>query len=153
MGREVRMVPAGWEHPRDARGYIPLSKTAMMGLIPKCQRTHVQMYETSSGIMLGDGPRGRGTPISPEFATPEELARWLTDNRASWHGSRGGSYEQWLAVIVGRRFIVADTTGMTDLSVKEILKLGLPVYPPFEGPGRDTSDWASLARGETAGRA
>jgi len=77
MGREVRMVPAGWEHPRDARGdYRPLTMGAMRRLIPKRQRTNFQMYETTT----------YGTPISPEFASPEELACWLADNKASWCG-------------------------------------------------------------------
>jgi hypothetical protein len=48
--------------------------------------THLMMYETTS----------EGTPISPAFATPEELARWLADNGASTFGDSTGTYEQWL---------------------------------------------------------
>lgn len=51
--------------------------------------THLQMYETCS----------EGTPLSPIFATPEELARWLADNNASAFGSQGATYEQWLGMI------------------------------------------------------
>jgi hypothetical protein len=47
------------------------------------------MYETTS----------EGTPISPVFATPEELARWLADTGASSFGSSTATYEQWLATI------------------------------------------------------
>lgn len=49
--------------------------------------THIMMYETCS----------EGTPISPAFETPEELARWLADNGASAFGSMTATYEQWLA--------------------------------------------------------
>lgn len=45
------------------------------------------MYETTS----------EGTPLSPVFETPEELARWLADTGASAFGSRTATYEQWLA--------------------------------------------------------
>lgn len=50
-------------------------------------RTHLMMYETTS----------EGTPISPAFSTPEELAHWLADNNASAFGSSGASYESWLS--------------------------------------------------------
>ena len=53
--------------------------------------THLMMYETTS----------EGTPISPAFATPEELARWLADNGASTFGDSTGTYEQWLSVCRG----------------------------------------------------
>lgn len=52
------------------------------------QRTHLMMYESTS----------EGTPISPAFATPEELARWLADNGASAFGRDTATYEQWLAM-------------------------------------------------------
>ena len=53
------------------------------------ERTHIQMYETCS----------EGTPISPVIKTPEELARWLTDNNASAFGGMTATYEQWLATV------------------------------------------------------
>jgi hypothetical protein len=58
---------------------------------PTEQRTHLMMYEDTS----------EGTPISPAFKTPEELARWLADNGASAFGDMTASYEQWLAVARG----------------------------------------------------
>ena len=42
-----------------------------------------------------------GTPMSPVFATPEELARWLTNNNASTFGHSTGTYEEWLRFIQG----------------------------------------------------
>lgn len=150
MGREVRMVPADWQHPKsyDYRSgenrYVPLHESNFGGGYkkraaewdeawakwqeglcehygsgekwgpideehrgmrysdyegkrpspddympdwPREQRTHLMMYEDTS----------EGTPISPAFKTPEELARWLTDNEASAFGSSTATYEQWLA--------------------------------------------------------
>jgi len=58
---------------------------------PEAERTHLMMYEDTS----------EGTPISPAFATPEELARWLADNGASSFGDMTATYEQWLHVAKG----------------------------------------------------
>jgi hypothetical protein len=46
-----------------------------------------QVWETTS----------EGSPITPVFATPEELARWCADNAASIFGSDTLPYEEWLA--------------------------------------------------------
>lgn len=120
MGREVRMVPPGWKHPKDDRGRYepllygykkdieefkkrikshgleealdyfgggPIEYNYMLSDVPEEQCTMLMMYETCS----------EGTPISPAFDTPEELARWLADNKASAFGSMTATYEQWLA--------------------------------------------------------
>lgn len=42
-----------------------------------------------------------GTPISPVMASPEELARWLVDNKASTFADQTGTYEGWLQVAKG----------------------------------------------------
>jgi hypothetical protein len=154
MGREVRRVPADWQHPKKWNSYCgemahaPLfeggrgggyekqaadwdeeyakwqrglcrchspgggwqlveekyrntrytdyggtrpSPDDYMPNWPEDQRTHYMMYEDTS----------EGTPISPAFATPEELARWLVDNEASAFGKSTASYEGWLAVARG----------------------------------------------------
>ena len=124
MGREVRRVPANWQHPKDEFGSnIPLlggsysdaakeflDKANAEGLEsatdyfggaptpdqympewPESERTNYMMYETTS----------EGTPISPAFATPEELARWLADTGASAFGYSTASYEAWLRVANG----------------------------------------------------
>lgn len=49
-----------------------------------------QMWETVT----------EGSPISPVFATPEELGRWLADNHASAFGNIEATYENWLAMIM-----------------------------------------------------
>lgn len=117
MGREVRRVPPDWEHPSDVNGYKPLydvfpfnkDKIAeglrdgwlkgeppnygieCMPNWPESQRTHYQMYETTS----------EGTPISPVMESPEALARWLVEAKASAGGSDTASYEGWLRVCRG----------------------------------------------------
>lgn len=59
---------------------------------PPGSRTHYQMYEDTS----------EGTPISPVFATPEEVARWCADNRVSAFGTNSpATYEWWLAIAKG----------------------------------------------------
>ena len=122
MGRQVRMVPPDWQHPEDRRNeYRPLlsgyaahkeewlESLQMRGYeetVARCGRspdpldympefapgtaTHYMMYEDTT----------EGTPISPAFATPEELARWLADNNASAFARNTATYEQWMAMIV-----------------------------------------------------
>lgn len=58
---------------------------------PAEERTHYMMYEDTS----------EGTPISPAFATPEALAKWLADTGASAFGGQTASYEGWLRVAKG----------------------------------------------------
>lgn len=126
MGREVRMVPPDWEHPRNEHGsYIPLKDcydSAMecykremrewmehpepdmtfdewyggepqredyMPDWPEEECTHYMMYENTT----------EGTPKSPAFSTPEELARWLADNKISAFADMTATYDQWLATI------------------------------------------------------
>lgn len=138
MGREVRRVPADWQHPKHwTRGlhgmeerYKPLfpgeryqhdaehramcyeqyagqrpHRDDYMPNWPDSERTHLMMYEDTS----------EGTPISPAFATPEELARWLVDNNASAFGDSTGSYEGWLRVARGgcAPSMVATAAGLT----------------------------------------
>jgi hypothetical protein len=123
MGREIRRVPAGWEHPqKDGGGYQPLMDedyesaaeawlAALMkwergedagrhdadvryywdwdGGPPKkeyyrpkwtdVERTHVQMYETVS----------EGTPVTPVFATKDELVEYLVAHGDYWDQKRG----------------------------------------------------------------
>lgn len=71
---------------------------------PTGAATHFMMYEDTT----------EGTPISPAFATPEELARWLADTGASAFGNSTASYQAWLDTIT-RGFAVSaivDSHGM-----------------------------------------
>jgi hypothetical protein len=149
MGREIRMIKPGWEHPKypddhyesHRRGrYIPLYRGGFVARdaewneeYAKWQEGFVRSYaagETWRPREPGDGPRytdyagsrpspddfmpdwpegeatllvmyedtSEGTPISPGFETPEELARWLADNGASSFGDMTATYEQWLSM-------------------------------------------------------
>ncbi|MBB3454234.1 hypothetical protein FHT86_002490 [Rhizobium sp. BK313] len=158
MGRDVRRVPANWEHPRytiedapdepwvgsvrclladypeavarwderaekwplvkdfrnggwkpyegekqsfvDYAGPRPDPKN-YMPVWPTDECTHLMMYETTT----------EGSPISPSFATPEELARWLTDNEASAFGNQLADYEFWLRVAGGATSVAMVTNG------------------------------------------
>lgn len=51
-----------------------------------------QMWETAS----------EGSPMSPVFATAEELARWLADSGASVFGRHTATRGEWLDIIEGR---------------------------------------------------
>lgn len=56
-----------------------------------------------------------GTPMSPVFAKPEDLARWLVDNNASAFGHSTASYKERLKFIMGSGWApsaVMDATGM-----------------------------------------
>ena len=48
-----------------------------------------------------------GTPMSPVFSEPEQLATWLYENKASSFGSSTCSYEEWLRFIVGPGWCVS----------------------------------------------
>lgn len=119
MSRSVRMVPRGWEHPRNERGnYKPLhddyeenkagwlASLALIGLqatlddigTPPDQNDYMPTWEASECVLwMMYEECSEGTPISPGFETPEELARWLADNKASAFGGMTATYEQWLA--------------------------------------------------------
>ncbi len=121
MGREVRRVAKDWNHPKVDGEYKPLYENYSddsceflvladaeglqeaidyMGCPDKAdympewcdeEKTHLMMYENTT----------EGTPISPAFEMPEELARWLVDNSASSFGSMTATYEQWLRACKG----------------------------------------------------
>lgn len=122
MGREVRKVPANWKHPKNGRGhYQPMFQESYEEALrdynqnPEdydyqepdsrhynayynaSEATHYQVYETVS----------EGTPVSPVFATREELARYLSEYGDFWHqkslakgwASHKPTYEQALAFV------------------------------------------------------
>ena len=145
MGRQIRMVPPGWQHPKNSEGhYIPLLKGSYAQAAADWdegyaawQRGEVENYSAKDGeskwkpkqdsalkcstytewsgsrpspddympafakgtatMLMMYEDTSEGTPISPAFATPEELARWLADNNASAFGGMTATYEQWLA--------------------------------------------------------
>ncbi len=93
MGREVRRVPATWQHPKDGRKHVPLAKDAMPAW-PEAERTHFQMYETTTA----------GTPTSPPCPTAKDLAKWLADHHADAGAGTTATDKEWLAMITGRGY-------------------------------------------------
>lgn len=98
MSREIRRVPSDWQHPRDSNGYKPLYdrsyETALQEWVkyeeedpkpdpnyyrPKWEEepTHHQIYE---GVT-------EGTPVSPVFASQDEMKDWLLSEGFSEHAS------------------------------------------------------------------
>jgi hypothetical protein len=141
MGRELRMVPRGWEHPKDEKGkYIPLlagsyserikawdeeneqwqkgfhsdyhggwkpkeekykdvSFNEWGGLRPLKENYMPEWTMEGAVMLVMYEDTSEGTPISPAFETPEELAYWLANNGASAFGAMTASYEEWLITI------------------------------------------------------
>lgn len=143
MGREIRMVPKGWQHPKGDEGrYIPLLKGSFAHADAEWndghaawQRGEVENYtpgeskwrpkpasaldcasytewsgerpspddympnfpEGTATMLMMYEDTSEGTPISPAFETPEELAHWLADTGASAFGGMTATYEQWLS--------------------------------------------------------
>lgn len=131
MGREVRMVPKEWDHPRKYDGsFIPLmpredlkgsqdewdkNRNEILTGISAYYKT-LEEFENDYGGRPDDSEYmpdfgdtaiyycmyedvSEGTPISPAFETPEELAHWLADTNASSIANRTASYESWLGTI------------------------------------------------------
>jgi hypothetical protein len=127
MGREVRRVPANWQHPKesDSRGrdrYKPLHQDyakqaqaflAMQaekglqealdyyGVAPNQEDYMPDWTEAECTHYQMYETCSEGTPISPVMESPEQLARWLADNGASSFGSMTATYEQWLPICQG----------------------------------------------------
>jgi hypothetical protein len=129
MGREVRRVPADWQHPHyepweGREGYKPLMdgdayQADHDGFIEKLNAEGLQAAidyygqapdlsdympcwptEQRTHFMMYEDTT-EGTPISPAFATPEGLAQWLVDNNVSSFGGMTAPYEAWLRVARG----------------------------------------------------
>ncbi len=117
MGREIRMVPPGWEHPKDPNGrYIPLfyggggaferrvkeyaerevcdgedppdPNDYMLVGVPVEACTLYQLYEDTS----------EGTPVGPPFATLEEVATHAEANASTFAHFRA-TKEEWLRML------------------------------------------------------
>jgi hypothetical protein len=121
MGREVRMVKPGWEHPKDHKGsnkplfphkfYAGSLKDFLEVQKEKGLQAAIEKFGEAPDLndYMPDWKEGEatlfcmyetcteGTPISPAFENVEDLAYWLADNGASSFGSMTATYEQWLA--------------------------------------------------------
>ena len=125
MGREIRMVPKDWEHPKKGgfdKNHMPLfgrsysdaasefmtraNANGLQDAVDWCGCPDKEGYmpewksEEKTHLQMYE-TCSEGTPISPVMETPEALARWLADNGASSFGHSTASYEQWLRVCKG----------------------------------------------------
>jgi hypothetical protein len=120
-GREVRIFPTGWQHPRNARGrFTPLlpadyafddeeERTAStVGLMPDASRlpaseTEIAAYEAVS----------EGTPISPAFPnTPAgklALVNYCAEHETTF-GDHRADAEAWAAILFGDATVGIDGT-------------------------------------------
>ena len=90
--REVRVIPKGWQHPKDARGkHVPLLPEDMPDAMGE---TEIAAYETTS----------EGTPISPAFPNTPEGRLALVNHcaeRETTFGDHGADAEAWAAILFG----------------------------------------------------
>ena len=120
MGREIRMVPPNWEHPKNEQGeYLPmydrdydtaaqewldgLAKWNGMPEEKKYSCKYFWEYEGNPPNKEYYRPRftepatwyqvyqtvSEGTPVTPPFATKEELVDYLVKNGDFWDQKRG----------------------------------------------------------------
>jgi len=128
MSRECKRVPSGFTPPKEVWfGYVldailcklcngtgerPHGPTVTWHSDPKyaSETTFCELCEGEGTVVPHiEVPNGfayqmwetcsEGSPISPTFDTPEELARWLADTGASACGHMTATYDQWLATI------------------------------------------------------
>ena len=102
-------LPEGWAtctgcngesmHPDDVKAYNDWEPTQP----PRGEG--YQVWQTVS----------EGGPISPVFATPEELATWMSTPGNGWKTDSGSTYAQWMKFIQGPGWVpsmILDSTGV-----------------------------------------
>jgi len=135
MGREIRRVPAGWEHPRDWRGhYIGMFDKTYEDAVAEwiedgaddeekpgrewyrpaftAEATHYQIYETVS----------EGTSTSPVFASLDEMEAWLISEGFSAVAAARFVKDGWAP-----SFIMIPKHGVSGLGIHSL------DFPPQEG--------------------
>ena len=124
MGREIRRVLVGWEHPKNdngrprplhGRSYVKAAADFMeianrdglqavideRGSAPDADDYMPEIPDGADVLLAMYEDTTEGTPISPAFKTPEEVARWCADSGASLFGYDEGTYDQWLRIARG----------------------------------------------------
>ncbi len=139
MGREVRMVPADWQHPKTDRYGDDRHEPLYEGCDYEPRMKEWVDYFERNGLQetldwmgnppdkndyMPDWPKSEkthfmmysntseGTPISPAFETKEEMCQWLVDNKASAFGYQPATYEWWMDVATGGIGMVAIAPGV-----------------------------------------
>jgi hypothetical protein len=118
--REVRFIPAGWQHPKDGRDrYVPLLPTgycAANGLTEE-ERNGVGEMPDTSGLspesleIAAYETTTEGTPISPAFPnTPEgrlAVANWCAEHETTY-GDFKADAEAWAAMLFTDHVVLVD---------------------------------------------
>jgi len=87
-GKEIKEEHRYYSFEDYYGSYLPC-RSNYMPRWEESEKTHYMMYEDTS----------EGTPISPAFETPEELATWLAENKASSFADFTAVYDACLNVI------------------------------------------------------
>jgi hypothetical protein len=85
MGREVKRVPLNFDWP------LKVTWKGLGGI--------ESPYEPPEGPGWQMWENVSDSPISPVFKTPEKLATWLTDSKASAFAGQTATYDEWLSMI------------------------------------------------------
>ena len=119
--REVRWIPRGWQHPKDASGrYVPLLPNGYCdanGFTAE-ERARAPEMPATTGPVSAQGleiaayeTTTEGTPISPAFAdTPEgrlALVSWCAERETTF-GSFKADGETWAAILFTNRVVTVD---------------------------------------------
>jgi hypothetical protein len=116
MGREIKRVPLDFDWPidevwygylisycvddcKDCRKFAKIMKIKIDEEI-NCPKFPTYDPPNGDGFQMWE-TTSDGSPISPVFETPEELAKWLADTGTSSFGYKTESYETWLKFIKG----------------------------------------------------
>lgn len=126
MGREVKRVPLDFDWPLKKRWYGYVINKCLDGdhnlSCDDCRKfaeiKNIKLDKLKCpDIEILEVPKGEGwqmweitsegSPMSPVFDTPEKLAKWLSDNKASVFGYQTATYDQWLGMIKNSGFAVS----------------------------------------------
>jgi hypothetical protein len=107
MGREIRMVPPNWNHPRDKNGMIPMFDQFF-------EDAHAEWLESFDRIRRGELTETETECYTGPGKTP--LAEWLRDEGVP---PNPAYYRPWR------------DEGATWYQVWETITEGTPVTPPF----------------------
>lgn len=119
MGREVKRVPLGFDWPvgevwpgnmlsicnftdEDCDKCRQFARLAGLEIEYGCPSTSIFDVPTGGGYQIWETV-SEGSPITPVFETPEELARWCVENNNGKYNLAGSgakpSYDGWMAFI------------------------------------------------------
>jgi hypothetical protein len=137
MDREIKMVPIDFSWPMGKVWYGYMISHCLDGQ-HDCTCEDCKMFAKIKGLEIashgcpvfenleppeGDGFQmwetcSEGSPMSPVFKTPEELAKWLFDNSASSFGSQTASYDEWLTMITTSGYDVSAVLDVGNNTIK-----------------------------------